>query len=96
MNDHKWQVFLISLSFTISALTLFILAKLENHKPIFPLFFQTILWCVTGLAVILTCTNCVLLYQGKKNQDQTVNNKKKAVHDFHRYFELQQPPEMNT
>ena len=90
------QVLLIGLSISITLVTSIVLAKLSNEKHFFPLFFQLCLWCITGLALILCFVNCCVFYHNLKNQHQKKNEKQKAVKDFHKYYELLNPPELNT
>jgi len=74
----------------------FILTKLSNDKHTFPLIIQLGLWCITGFTIVLAIMNSIIFYQGKRWKHQKENQKKKAVKDFYRYYELQNPPEMNT
>ena len=96
MNHHKGQVSLIVLSLNIALLTGFILSKLSNHKYLPPLFLQLCLWCITGLALLLTFLNCCFYYQNKKQDYQKSIIKRKAVKDFHRYYKMLNPPDIDT
>jgi hypothetical protein len=96
MNNHKWQVFLIGLSISITIISSFILAKVSNQKHLFPVFVQISLWCIASLAMILTFVNCCLLYSKLKQSHHHINQKKKAIKDYHCYHQLLNPPELNT